>query len=112
MQAMRAGLDDEFSGAVRDLAADLQTSIALSRVLVRTLACLSPACGVAAATALEDEAELARRRQADVRMLDALQRLQAAVSVAQEEEASAQRLEKALIAAASGLGDEPGPHAA
>ena len=47
MQAMRAGLDDEFSSAVRDLAVDLQTSIALSRVLVRTLARLSPACGVA-----------------------------------------------------------------
>src|SRR6478672_12578650 len=103
MQTIQAGLDEDIFGLVRVMAADVQTSIALNRVLVRTLATLSPDCGVAAATALDDEAEHAQRKQAPARTVEALQRLQAVLNTSHEDEKLARKLEHALIAAASHL---------
>ena len=109
MQTLQAGLDEDVCGLLRDMAADLQTSIALNRVLVRTLATVSPDSSVAAATAVDDEAEYAQRRQASPRTLEALQRLQSVLNTSHEDEKLARRLEQALIKAADKLAsvDEP-----
>lgn len=123
MQTMQANSNEDIFGLVRGVAADLQTSIALNRVLVRTLATLSADCGVAAATALDDEAEYAQRKQAPPRTVEALQRLQAVLDTSHEDEKLARKLEQALITAAerlssveetwtSALRNETGPHAA
>jgi hypothetical protein len=120
---MRADLDEDICGLLRTVAADVQTSIALNTVLVRTLATLSGDCGVAAATALEDAAAEAQRRQAPARTLECLTCLQSALAASQEEESLARRMEQALIRAAdqlkgaegtwaSALRNEPGANAA
>jgi hypothetical protein len=103
MQTLQAGSDEDVCGLLRDIAADLQTSIALNRVLVRSLATVSPDCGVAAATAVDDEAEYAQRRQAAPRTVEALQRLQSVLNASHEDEKLARRLEEALIKAADQL---------
>jgi hypothetical protein len=112
MQTAPAIFDDDIYGLMRAVAADMQTSIALNRAMFRTLAVLSLDCGVAAATALEDEAEHAQRTHAPLQMLEALKHLQAALNSSRHDEKLARRLEEALIAAASGLGDEASPDAA
>src|SRR3954465_10297582 len=97
MKTAPVGFDDEIYGLVRGMAVDVQTSMALNRIVFRTLATLSRDCGVAAATALEDEAEHAQRTQAPRRMLEALQQLQAALNSSHQDENLARRLEQTLI---------------
>ena len=103
MQQVVAFADEDIRRAVRAMSAEVQASLALSRVTLQTLAALSPELGAAAETALEDEIDLARRHAAPERLVDLIEGVRASLHAIPEQMARMGALEAALVAAADAL---------
>ena len=62
--------DEDVRRVLRCVSAEMQASLALSRVTLQALAAISPTLNVAAEQALEQEIDLARRLAAPQRVVD------------------------------------------
>ena len=105
MQQIVALADEEVRRVMRSLAADVQASLALSRATLQAIATISPELNAAAEGALEQEAAMARRQAAPVRVLDVIEDARARLQEIPEEVEMMSALERALLAAADALPD-------
>jgi hypothetical protein len=91
--------EDDVRCALRDMDADIQAALALSRATLRALSALSPLLNTAADAALEEEADRSAPPRTLGILADARQRLQQAPAEAR----IARALQMALVDAAEAL---------
>jgi len=104
--------DEDTRRTLRVISAEVQAALALSRATLRALAALSPSLNTAAETALDDEADLARRLAAPQRVIDVIEEARDGLGETSEQAGMFGALERALVAAADALPEIRGLDAA
>lgn len=105
---MVALADEDIRRLLRQVSADVQASLALSRAALQAVANLSPALGEAAETALEQELDRARETSAAPRTVDEIEAALACVQQVPGQVEMMSALAHALEAAADALPDVAG----
>ncbi|WP_293457817.1 hypothetical protein [Phenylobacterium sp.] len=107
MIEMVALADEDIRRLLRQLSADVQASLALSRATLQAVASLSPALGEAVEAALEQELDMAREAKAAQQAVDHIEAARARVQEAPGQVETMSAMAHALIAAANALPDIP-----
>jgi hypothetical protein len=99
--------DEDIRRLLRQMSADVQASLALSRATLEAVASLSPALGEAAEAALEHELDVAREANAAQRTLDQIEGARERIQAVPAQIEMMSAMAHALVAAANALPDIP-----